>query len=67
MEEWNNRKESKAKEWEARQFEPKTVNQTKNKTEKQAMGLSLWIELFYGAIHLFEYAAYKSTEIHTKF
>ena len=36
-----------------------------NKREKKAMGLSLWKELFYGAIHLFEYAAYKSTEIHT--
>lgn len=32
MEEWNNRKESKAKEWEARQFEPKTkLDQKQNR------------------------------------
>lgn len=38
-------------------------NKTK-KEKKKAMVLSLWKELFYGVIHLLEYAAY--TEIHTK-
>lgn len=64
----DNRKEWKAKEWLARKCETTTVNQTRTKEkQKQAMGISLWKELLYGAIHLFEYAAYKSTEIHTKF